>query len=128
VATVRNAALAGAALLWLAAGVVQVIDQSAVAPRAPAWAPVLAPLAAAPLAPGTAVALLEPIGQDPVAAKPLLMEAMWQRPDLHWARLAAFPSDHPPEALVALGSTVPPPGWQETWRRGAVALYRQGIR
>jgi hypothetical protein len=116
------------ALLWLAAGATQVAYQSFAAPRTPAWAPVLAPLAAAPLAPGTAVALLEPIGQDPVATRPLLMEAMWQRPDLRWAFLTAFPSDHAPDALVALGSTIPPPGWHQTWRRGEVTLYRQGVR
>ncbi len=128
VARAQRWVLVVGALLWLAAGVARVVHQSAVAPRTPAWAPVLAPLAAAPLAPGTAVALLEPIGQDPVPTKPLLMEAMWQRPDLRWAFLTAFPSDHAPDALVALGSTIPPPGWHETWRRGEVTLYRPGVR
>ncbi len=124
----QRGALVAGALLWLAAGVAQVAYQSVQAPRSPAWAPVLAPLAAAPIPPGAAVALLEPIGSTPAQARLLLLEAAWQRPDLHWALAADFPAGRQAAALVAVGAEVPPPGWHEAWRQGVLACYRRADR
>jgi hypothetical protein len=121
---VQRGVLVAGALLWLAAGVAQVAYQSRAAARTPGWAPVLAPLAAAPIPSGAAVALLEPIGTGPGQAKPLLYEAAWQRPDLHWAFLSSF-KDQSPAALVAVGTVLPPSGWREAWRQGAITVYRR---
>jgi hypothetical protein len=124
----RRLAVLGGALLWLAVGVAQFAFQSAKAPRSPAWAAELAPLVEAPLTPGTAVALLEPVVAPSVDIEPLLMEAAWQRPDLRWGFFGDFPKARPADALVALGAAPPPAGWHEVWRRGVVTVFRREAR
>jgi len=110
------AALAG----WGAYGVARTVRQAATLPRVPAWAARLALLAAAPIAPGTAVGLVVP--PDGARAAPLLAEAAWQRPDLRWSA-AGERTGAAVRALVTVGDAAPPPGWRRTWTAGGVALH-----
>jgi len=115
------AALAG----WGAYGIARTVKQAATLPRSPAWAARLAPLAAAPIAPGTAVGLVVPAAGE--RATPLLAEAAWQRPDLRWTPVSGRPA---PAllALVTLGDGAAPPGWRRAWSAGGVTLHERGSR
>ena len=94
----------------------------------PAWERHLAPLADAPIPAGSTVALLAATRGGADDVKAVLMEAAWQRPDLRWAELSAWPSATPPRLLVTVGAAAAPPGWRELWRGGDVAVYVRSLR
>ena len=123
--TVRRAAALAAACLSIAAGVWTASDRPDVASRQPGWALSLAPLADAPIPPGSMVALQLPMGQSRRAAAPLLMEAAWRRPDLRWAWLNAWPGRLPPEFLVIPDGEFSRSPWRETWQAGGIHLLRR---
>ena len=119
----RRWLLVAALAAWALLGAARAARQHASEPRTPAWERHLAPLREAPLPPGSAVALLAAaVGGSREGLKPVLMEAAWQRPDLRWAPLEAWPPGAPADALVTVGAAAPPPGWSERWRRGGVAV------
>jgi len=120
----RSALLLAVLAGWAVLGAARHWRQATTSPRAPAWSEALAPLATAPLPAGARVALAAPDpGGGREALKPLLMEAAWQRPDLRWAFLDAWPAGATPERLVAVGAVVPPAAWREVWREGVVTVY-----
>jgi hypothetical protein len=108
---------------WALVGLGRAAHQTVTAPRAPAWERHLAPLADAPLPAGSAVALAAATRGGADDFKAVLMEAAWQRPDLHWAALSAWPVATPPRLLVTVGAAAAPTGWHEVWRRSEVAVH-----
>jgi hypothetical protein len=123
---VRSTAALAAALLAVAFGAWSAIQLPR--QREPRWAATLAPLAGAPLPPGTVVALAVPSGVVPERRGPLLFEAVWQRPDLHWVYL-----DDPRQAraacvLVALPGAGPPAGWHELWHQRGLSIFTRECR
>jgi hypothetical protein len=114
--------------VWALVGLGRAAYQVATAARAPAWERHLAPLREAPIAAGAAVALLTvvPAGAAVESVRPVLMEAAWQRPDLRWALLPEWPPGDAPTVLVGVDGAAVPPGWRQTWRQGAIAVYARG--
>jgi hypothetical protein len=111
---------------WALVGLGRAAHQTVTAPRAPAWEHHLAPLREAPLAAGAAVALLPAITGAGGDLKAVLMEAAWQRPDLRWALLSAWPAGPPPAAVVTVGAGAVPPGFRQTWRQGLISVHTKG--
>jgi hypothetical protein len=123
------AASVGTAVLCVALGIHDACRLPPPDQRRPAWAPHLAPLATAPIAPGSAVALLGPPALMRSAdASPLLYEAAWQRPDVRWALLDHWPASSPCRELVVVGDAAAPPGWAAVWRYVDVVLYERAAR
>jgi hypothetical protein len=93
--------------------------------REPRWAARLAPLVAAPIPAGEAVALLLPAGLPEGRSAPLLFEAAWQRPDLRWALLDRWPGAVPPRFLVVLRGGAPPEGWRPLLQVESLVVLRR---
>ena len=120
----RQRLLVAALAAWALLGAGRFWHQVVTAPRSPAWERHLAPLREAPIPAGTEVGLLAAAGSSSREdVKPLLMEAAWQRPDLHWALLDGWPPGRSATTAVAVGAAAPPPGWRETWRQGMITVY-----
>jgi hypothetical protein len=125
--TVRRRWLPVAMLaVWALVGFGRAAHQAATAARAPAWERHLAPLADAPIAAGTAVALVAATAGGGADLKLVLMEAAWQRPDLRWALLSSWPAGPPPAAVVTVGAVAVPPGFRQAWRQGLIAVHTKG--
>jgi hypothetical protein len=107
--------------------VYQAVRLPPLAERQPAWATALAPLTDAPIPAHAAVALLalERVTRSASDATAVLYEAVWRRPDLHWAYLSRWPAGVPPRFAVALGDAPVPVGWRVTWRQGVVAVLER---
>jgi len=122
----RDLVLVTVLAAWAVLGIARAWHQAVTAPRSPTWEVHLAPLRQAPLPAGAAVGLLvAAAGADREDIKLVLLEAVWQRPDLRWALLEEWPPALPAEALVAIGAAATPPGWREAWRQGLVTVYRR---
>ena len=97
--------------------------------REPVWAVHLAALRDAPVPPGTPVSLILPGELAKSDAEKLIMETVWQRPDLRWLPSAAFPEGGDLQVAMLLAPRAElhtaPPGWREVWNRGWVRLFRR---
>ena len=94
----------------------------------PVWAARLSALSEAPLPAHGAVPLIVPEGLAPGDASKLLMEIVWQRPEVEWRPMATFPREPEFPRVVVAGpgsrDVEPPRGWRRIWSRGWVAVYR----
>jgi len=113
----------------LAMGLVVDLPRQGNQRREPAWADHLAPLRNAPAPAGAPVSLILPRGLLETDTEKLVMETVWQRPDVLWVPAAGFPSKNEPRTAVLLEPggelQTPPPGWTRVWSRGWVQLFRR---
>ncbi len=112
-----------AASLCVVLGLLQAtVGWHATVPLAPRLADLLAPLAGAPLPAGAPVALAIPAAVPRERAMPVLCEAAWQRPDLHWTLAEG---DARVAFVVALSGGRAPAGFSEAWRGGSLVAFRR---
>jgi len=97
--------------------------------RRPAWAIHLAPLRHAPLPTDRPVPLILPQGVSPPDAERLVMESVWQCPEVQWRPMPELPTEGPFREAVILE---PGPstgtsriGWHRSWHRGWVSVFRR---
>jgi len=115
----------GAAVIALVLGFLDTAAVLSTRTTEPRWQGVLAPLHEAPLERHEVTLLSLPSGIDAERSKVLLFEAAWQRPGVRWAT-AADPEAATATAAVTVAGAPPPPGWNETWRRGEIGVWRRG--
>ena len=122
-ATVARWAGLTAAALGIALGVLQAaLGSDPSVRRTPGLAVLLAPLKAAPVPAGASVAIAMPPGVPREKALPVLYEAAWQRPDLHWT---LDESDTPVAFVVTLPGGRAPAGFGEAWHTGSLVVFRR---
>ncbi|HHQ48610.1 MAG TPA: hypothetical protein ENK19_06970 [Acidobacteria bacterium] len=97
-------------------------------PAAPVWAAHLSALRGAPLPPHGPVPLIVPGRLAPGDARKLLMEIVWQRPEVEWRPMVTFPRNPELRRVVVVGpgfrDVEPPRGWRRIWSRGWIGVYR----
>ncbi len=113
-----------AVLLALGTGLAQRFQSSPEGGSEP-WQQALAPLAQAPLAAGTRVALMPPPDTGRMA-RGLLYEAEWRRPDLLWGLVSEWPPEVPLTRMVTTQAWQVPAGWRVVWRSGGLVLAEEG--
>ena len=122
----RSAFLAAA--ISCALGVAFLVHPDRSLPRVPPWEGLIAPLASAPLSPGTSAALLAQLGVSDAYNRFLLLEAAWRRPDVRWTPMLEFPLDSHYDTVVTTDARSEPPGWSKTWGSGRLRLFRRTPR
>lgn len=104
-----------AAVLCLVGGLLGLLETAPSEGRAPRWSGLVEPLRQAPIEPGATVALVLPPTSQ---AELLLREAAWQRPDLRFGLIAAWPAGSEPTVTAVLGGARVPEGWERAWQGG----------
>ncbi len=111
-----------AAALSIAFGLTQALTPVPETTRTLRITALLEPLAKAPVPKGAAICLAMPASITWDDALPALLEAAWQRPDLHWTLDA---SDRRVGFVVAAPGARAPAGAREIWRADNLVLFRR---
>jgi hypothetical protein len=116
------------ALVLLTLGLWHATRSTPIDQREPRLSATLKPLINAPIPVGSEVLFAFPHSGE--TDKPLtpLFEAAWLRPDLRWAAWEGEGSQAQIIYLVSLDARVVPSNWRETWRQGALVLYRRELQ